>query len=914
MDTSANPLVLTKIRVPAARTPAVARPRLLALLAAGIGKRVLLVGAPAGYGKTTLLAEWARTLAHGGTAAAWYALDPGDDDPSAFAAYLAATLADALGPDAGLEADPRIVRAAAGGDLQTVVEAVIRALVTDGRPCALILDDYHLIASPAIHTAVTFLADHIPDNLQLVLGSRSDPPLPLARLRARGQLAEIRSADLRFTPEETEAFLNEVMRLGLSREGVGTLEARTEGWIAGLQLAALSLAGKPDRERVVASFSGGNRYLVDYLLEEIVNRRPEAERRFLLASSILERLCAPLCDTLLGEGSSSAEILARLEKDNVFVVALDERGYWFRYHHLFREFLQTRLLREPPERVVGLHRTACAWLAAQGLLREAAQHAFQTGDWEYAAAFVEQYGLILITHGKMLGLDQWCSAFPEEILRRHPAIRILQCWGQVFRFRRENRPAVEARLRQAEESIAEMADSREAAGLREHADVVRSFLLMAPDPAADAREFLARGERMLEASRSQDASRFSAQLVIGYARLALHEAQAADEILATARQSALAGGLFYGVVESTFHLARLAQCRGDLRGAAELCRQGKDVLAGLLANPERDMPAINALDIALGCVLLEENRLEEAESRLRRGLETFSPGMNLHYLMTALVALAALEIICGRPEEAAAHLAQLESGWPDVSFCTDGLRLVSALRIAPEGPAALADAAAWLGGVSTILAEDAPAPGMGPFGAAEVFHTARLARIRLRIAIGETAPALAELGRLLPPAVANGLAGRVIALSLLEAQAAQAAGDDQRVWTALERAFAAGEPAGFIRSFDQGPAVARLLARAAERGIHPAYAARLISIFGTAKPPARSAGNRPAENKLLEELSERELEVLRLVVEGATNQAIADRLVITVGTAKSHLNHILRKLNAGNRTEAVARARKLGLV
>ena len=556
METLASPLVLTKLRVPAARPRRIPRARLLEPLRPEHGASLILVCAPAGYGKTTLLAAWAESLLAGGTAVAWVALDPGDDDPIPFSSYLIASLIQALGPIPELTQVAQLLRSSPEMDLRRILPAIINAIVSSDRECVLILDDYHLVRSPAIHNALSYLLEHLPGNLRIALGSRSDPPLPLARLRARGQLLEIHTADLRFTMEETARFLNQVMQLELSSQGISVLEERTEGWIAGLQLAALSILGRADKEGFIAAYRGSQRYLVEYLMEEVVNRQPEAVQSFLLLTSILERMCGDLCDALSGDHGTGAEILKRLEQANLFVVAQDDQGEWYRYHHLFRDFLQLNLNETQPERVPLLHRAACEWLAGKDFLREAARHAFQTGDWEYAAAFVEQHSFTLIVHSEISTIYEWCSALPEEVMQRHPMLGLQQGLALAYGFRRQNRARVEARLQQAGRSIAALEDRQAALVLTDLASVVRTFLAFAPDPLADPRELLALAQRMLSVYPEGDPSRFTGLLTTGYACMALHDARAAGEAFEAARQIALAERLYFGIVESTFHLAR----------------------------------------------------------------------------------------------------------------------------------------------------------------------------------------------------------------------------------------------------------------------------------------------------------------------------------------------------------------------
>jgi LuxR family maltose regulon positive regulatory protein len=928
MEALATPLVLTKLRVPAVRPRMVSRVRLIDLFAPENGASFILVCAPAGYGKTTLLTAWARSLLKNGTAVAWYALDPGDDAPISFGAYLVASLAQALGSVPELARIAQLLRSSPEMDLRRILPAIINAVVACNQNCVLVLDDYHLISSPAIHGALAYLLEHLPENLRIAIGSRSDPPLPLARLRVGGQMLEVRTPGLRFTADESAQFLNEVMQLELAPEGIAALEERTEGWVAGLQLAALSLSGRTDRERLIASFGGSHRYLVEYLLEEVFSSQPEQVQAFLLSTSILERMSAPLCEALLVDKLEGLQIeklppifepsnlltcqqvLGYLEYANLFLVPLDDERQWYRYHPLFGDFLRNHLQEVQPEHRTELHRAACEWLTANGFLREAASHAFQTQDWEYAAAFVEQHSLTLIIHSDIATIYEWCSAFPEAVMQRHPMLCIQQSLALAYSFRRQNRARVEAGLQQADALIAALEDRQQARELSELAAVVRTFLAMAPDPAADPQEVLDLAQGMLSYYSEGDPGQFSGLLLTGYAYLALHEVEAADQAFETSRQIALQAGLYFGVVEATFHLARLAHAQGQLRRATEICLQGRAEITAMLAHPEQELPALGCLDIALGCVLLEQDQLDEAEKCLRGGLDLMGGGMNPYYLFTAYVTLFRLCEIQGRSAEALGYLALLDETWPDMVFCTRGLRIVHALRDAQEDPGTLAEAAAWSQDFSPATGEDTPMPGLGPIGTAEAYYLAHLAWARARIASGDAPAALQYLERQLDLALAHGITNRVIELSLLEAQTWRAIDKDPRALQALQRACAAAQPAGYVRIFDQGQPLRRLLVEAAQRDISKQYVKYILATIGMPE----GAAARLAQTPYGESLTERELEVLRLIAQGATNQEIAERLVITVGTVKSHINHVLGKLEAHNRTEAVARARGLGLL
>jgi LuxR family maltose regulon positive regulatory protein len=447
-------------------------------------------------------------------------------------------------------------------------------------------------------------------------------------------------------------------------------------------------------------------------------------------------------------------------------------------------------------------------------------------------------------------------------------------------------------------------------------------LRMAPDPAADPREDLVLAQRTLDAYLADDPSRFSTLLTTAYLHLALHDAQSAQAAYEAARQIAFNEHLYFGIAESTFNLARLAHSQGRLRQATAICREGQVEIAARLAHPEQDLPAVGCLDIALGCVLLEQDQLTEAEQYLRRGLELIGWGINPYYLFTACVALFRMCETQGRSVEALTYLARLEEIWPDIAFCTRGLRLEQAMRSASQDSTTRAEAVAWCQDFTSSMSEEVLPPGMGPFGAAEVYYLSTLIWINAQIAIGHASVTHAYLDRQLALAEAHGLQNRVIELSLLEAQAARAEGNDQRAWAALERALVVAQPEGYVRIFDQGIALTQLLSEAAGHGIFPEYIGRLLTVIGRpnkleAGPMGGADQSGVAGSAFLESgerLSERELEVLRLMARGASNQAIAEQLVITVGTVKSHINHILGKLEARNRTEAVARARVWGLL
>lgn len=917
------PLAITKVRVPAARRRLVQRQRLLEQLSPAMDEGLVLVCAPAGYGKTTLLVEWSQSLIKEGIAVAWYSIDPADDHPGSFGSYLAASLAHILPQDNELSRAVQLLRASPEADLQRIAPIFINAVAESGQDCVFVLDDYHLIGLPAIHSAMVYLLEHLPKNLRLVIGSRSDPPLKLARLRAQGRLRELRIADLRFTGEETASFLNCSMGLGLTHQAVLELGSRTEGWIAGLQLAALYLSGRTDRESFVSSFAGSHPYLVDYLLEEVVNSQSEQVRSFLLATSILDRMCPALCDAITYEPSGADTILKYLEQANIFIIGLDDESTWYRYHHLFQDFLRKQLQRKEPDRLPFLHRAASEWFAVNGYLREAVQHAFLTGDWEYAASCVEQHGVWMMLRGEVSTVHEWCAAFPEEVIRTNPTLCIIQSNVLVVGYRRQNRARILERLEQANQVIALLEDEQLAHLLMGQTATTRTFLeAMTQDQAINPKELDVYARKALGLLSENDPARSAVMLAIGYARMAMHDAQAGLEAMEEARKLAWASDNYFGVVEATFHLARLYHSMGQLQKAIEICRQGRAALGERIKNPEQELHTVGCLDVALGCVYLEQGRLEEAEGSLQRGLGLIRWVMNPYYQMTACAALFRLREIQGRPDEAVTFLSDLDATWPDLIFLTTALRQTLALRTNPEDPETAAEAGAWSRIFRSATAGEIPLPGMGPCGAADATYLAQFCWFQVQIFLGDTREVLAIIERQLELAQAHGLTNRVIELSLLEAQAVRAQGDDKRIWPAIARALQAAQPEGYLCIFDRGEALDQLLDKARNHGIFPSYCERILAAIGTDTagengpiPPGVSP--RSAQEFYLESgehLTQRELEVLQLLAAGASNREIGEKLVITEGTVKSHVNQILGKLAVRNRTEAVARARGLGLL
>src|SRR5215475_1726604 len=600
-------LVATKFHVP--RAGFVPRPRLLARLSQGIGSGLTVVSTPAGFGKTTVLGDWARRSR---MPAAWLSLDAADNDPARFWRYVAAAL-DRVRPGTDVPVTA-LLRGRQQPPLEAVATAVINELsVPGGGGVTLVLDDYHLVDAPPVHDSVTFLLDRLPPGLRLVLSSRADPPLPLARLRARGQLAELRATDLRFTLAETAAFLREVTGLDLPAASVAALQERTEGWAAGIQLAALALRGQADPAGFIATFAGSHRYVLDYLTEEVLAGQPEHVLRFLLQPSVLDRLCGPLCDAVTGRTDSQTR-LEELERANLFVVPLDEVRLWWRYHHLFADLLRARLAREWPARVRELHRAAAAWHEEHGFADAAVRHALAASETGWAARLVERHVEALLRRGEGAPLDRWLSALPAECVRTRPRLCLAQAASAVTSGRLE---AVEPLLADAERLFAAVGDEPH------EPSVGRALSVLANVPAATA--FL----RAELARQRGDAAR-----AVAWDRQALAHLGEEDWLLRS---------------HIAWHLAVADWLRGEL---AEAERALTDVVAELQAAEQR-VVAMLACNY-LGQVRRVQGRLSAALRTYQRGLEAASEaGQQLPPAGIAHMGLA--EVLYERNELAGAH-------------------------------------------------------------------------------------------------------------------------------------------------------------------------------------------------------------------------------------------------------------------
>ena len=975
------PLLHTKLHLPILRPGYVPRPRLVERLRQAARPAFILISAPPGFGKTTLLAEWAahfrienldfrlqgeRQLDDPNLNSKipnqkfpFLSLDAADNDWPRFLTYLVAALQaqhPGLGQAAlGVLASQALPQAGPAPGGEAVFSVLINEIAALESPLTLVLDDYHLIQSPAIHQSLAFLLDHLPPNLQLAIASRADPPFPLGRLRARSQILELRAADLRFTPAEALAFLNTSMGLELSAGQAAALDAHTEGWAAGLQLAAVSLQGRLQSgapgsfEKFVQQFSGENRYILDYLLEEVLAAQPPHVQDFLLRTSILEQLSADLCDAILfgtdilavgadlagadpvgsdlaGKGlvgadlrvrparpTPSQSILETLESANLFLLPLDERRQWYRYHPLFADLLRSRLLAgQGPQAQSELHRRAAEWFEDHGDLEKAVGHFLASQDYSDAARAIEQAAPALLFRGELNTLLGWLGSLPQAVLHGQPQLCLFMAWALTLTAQVD---AAEEMVRLLEAQIAAGGIDPGLAASPAFLGQVASLRALIASVRYDVPATIGWAQRALELLPPEDMGRGVVSLILGGAYWLQGQAAAAEQALGEAARLTLRGGNVYAALLALRQQAQIRLLQGRLAAAEEVCRQALEIARQSSA---LESPGAGQVYIGLGEIYLERHELEQAAGWLQRGLALGQRTNDLSILVNGGLALARLELLNGHVDEMQRLAAQ-------VQHILEAAGLASMLAVFAARRAHLAfiqgDRAAVLAWRSACALQ--PSDALSPMQ-----EETYLMLGRAMIWLGEARPALELLERLLAQARASGLGRSVISILNLQALAFRALSQPDKALPILAESLALAHPEGFLRIFaDEGPEMGEAildfrmkildLSRQDERQALAGYINRLLPAFPGLSlpsehvlPPQSKISN--LNSKIL--LSSRELEVLRLLADGLSSREIADRLVIAFGTARTHVKNIYRKLEAHNRVQLVENARRLDLL
>src|SRR6266540_8929 len=898
-DLKRDVLLATKIGIPTIRPDLLPRSHLIGRLEEATSRDVVLVSTPAGFGKTTLLASWAKRTERPLT---WLSLDPDDNDPERFWRYIVAAV-ERVHKGIGEQA-LSLLNASAHPTLKAIVTALLNELAARPDELVLVLDDYHLIESPAVHDSLAFLLEHLSPNLHLVISSRSDPPIPLARFRARGQLAELRAADLRFTFEEAAAFLRSVWGLNLPAQSIAALEARTEGWVTGLQLAALSLRGASDPARLIQHFTGSNRYILDYLTEEVLAQQPDEVRSFLLQTAVLEHLSGPLCDLLTGRSDGQA-MLAHLERANLFLVPLDEQRHWYRYHRLFADLLRARLQEADPKRVPELHRKAAAWYKQYGLVSDALRHALAAGEAVWAARLVEQHVEEVLRRGEGETLRGWLAALPQEVVRSRPRLALAQA---IAAFNAGRLHAAEPLLEQAEQALAtaprEPYEPSIGKQMSMLANVPASIALLRAAVAAlrgDAEcttELVRRAQAQL--AEDERGPRISVRWNLAQAdwmrgRLADAE-RAFAAIVADGRQA----GEPHLTLTASSVLGRIQRAQGRLDAALRTYQAGLEFAAR--TGPTLVLSAAVA-HVGMADVLYERNQLEHALRHAREGISLGRQLTTTQTLASGLVRLAWIRQAMRDPVGARQAMEEAYQVMPsrEIVALHNPVPAERARLLLAQGD--VKQAAHWVEERGLEQHEG---------GYARELEELVLARYLLRQHMADRA--LALLARLAAAAKAQVRMGSLIEIHLLQALGFQAVGKADQAMNVVAQALLQAESEGYIRTFvDEGRPMAALLHRALSRGVTADYTTRILAAFPSVDQGIQPS-SAPVAASFTEPLSARELEVLRLLSSGASNQEIAAELSIALTTARKHVSNIIGKLGVTNRTQAVSRGRDFGLL
>jgi LuxR family transcriptional regulator, maltose regulon positive regulatory protein len=902
-----TPLLFTKYNIPPLSQNLVARPRLLSILDEGLRPdcRLTLICAPAGYGKTILLDDWLHRLLQDPSSpvqSAWLTLDPGDGDLARFLAYLVAALRQIQpGVGEGMLAALQTPRPPGGQELATWL---INDLAEISGRFVLVLDDYHAISAQPVHDFVAFLVDHQPPHMCLVLVTRHDPPLPLARLRARGQLVELRQSDLCFTLEETAAFIHDVMGLQLTPAQLNALENQTEGWAAGLQLAALSMRNVRDLPSFIETFSGGLEFIADYLTDEVLAQQPEPVLAFLLQTSLLERLAAPLCEAVTGQ-SQAQDTLKKLKDANLFLVPLDHRQEWYRYHTLFADLLRKRLRQTWPEHVDELNRRASRWYQDNALVAPAIEHALAGKDYERAAALIEQIGEAVIKRSEATTLLRWVNDLPLDQQRAHPILLVYHGLAWML----SGKPPDAARA-----SLAELVAAGDLESIQGELATFQGLLAILQGDAVQTIQLSEQALRQLSPEPSFFRSLAADSLGMAYALIGNTTAatQAFEQVVEISGQT----GNVMVTLLALSNLAGLLVLQGRLHAAAEAYQRVLDLAAERLG---KRSPATGKALFGLGSLAREWNDLDGALQYFHQASEMFAQSVEIG-LPLAYLSIATVKSSQGDWEAALAYLEKAHQ-YAQASTVTQlDDRLVADTQarfwVAQDKP----DLALELVRKSGILPES-----IGDSLDSKNRHVAArvlvnqgmyLTLARIHLAKRQPGRALEILDPLLDIFTSKGHMRRVIEALALKALAVQQQGSHHTAVQVLDQALALAEPEGYQRTFlDEGEPMAQLLYQVAACGEHPEYAGILMAAFAQEEQGRQVAETGPASTEpLIEPLSRRELEVLRLIAEGLSNGEIAGRLVISLSTVKGHVAHIFSKLNVNSRTQALARARSLGLV
>jgi len=889
-----TPLLKTKLHIPSSPVNLVNRQALNERLENNLCGQMTLIAAPAGFGKTTFISSWVHSVQHPVT---WVSLDESENDPTLFWAYLVSGFQDTI-PDDKFLSQINITKLP---PIKTLLAYLINILAEVDGKVILVLDDYHLISNPQIHNDFSYLIDHQPQSLHIILVTRADPPLPIAKLRGRGLLTELRAIDLRFSKAEIKLFLNDLMMLALADADINALEKRTEGWIIGLQLAAISMQGRKDKNEFVTAFSGGHHFILEYLTEEVLNCLSKERRHFLLKTSILDQLCDSLCNEAL-DMHGSGEMLIGLQRDNLFINSLDDDHFWFRYNHLFVDLLGNLLRKEfSPEQIYEIHLRASKWYQKNGYGAESIEHSMQAKEFERAISLIEQAASETMLHGRLTTLLHWLDALPEDLLDTHPRLRFYQAWALSL----SGQPKIaEQILLDAKSTLEDLPNSQENLALRgELAALLTGIITYSNDPpkiiqeAQEALTYLPE-ENLISRSRVyialgtayaySDENEKAAQFYQQARDLAL---QGKNPFLATAAIEMLAGMQIY-------HQGQLYEAEKNLQQALALGKTEAGVYQAFTGTSHILLAEIN----------LEWNDINTATDLIERGLSLLYQGGIRYSLPYSYCAKARLRFALADTEGAVDALREAKQATQSCPL----------LHVFIHNLACQVKLSLSIGDVETAAhwAFQSEIPENLPSYLNEV-RQITLARVYL--AQNDLEKTLETLNNIYSQAESARRMAHIIKICLVKALALQAQGEAAAALEMLKIALSTAAPEGYERIFlEIGEPAQKLLEQAATQNIQPKYVSKLLVAFNgiTSKSSEliQPSSHAQTRGNLVDPLTERECEVLKLIAAGYTNQQVADVLVITLNTVKKHTTHIYGKLEVKNRTQAIAGARKFKLI
>jgi LuxR family maltose regulon positive regulatory protein len=908
----------TKFFIPTPRSNLVLRKQLLARIQAGLGGKLTLVSAPAGYGKSTLLAEWAH---QSDLPVAWFSLDASENDPIRFWEYFVAALRTIpflgeaqLGENllASLQISPN-------PEYEILLEQLVAEISSITMRFALILDDFHVVTEPQIQDGLYHLLESLPagsSGMHLIVSGRSDPPWPLARMRVHGEMNEVRLMDLRFSEEETSRFLNEIMHLGLPPENVARLDSRTEGWIAGLQMAALSLRGREDITCFLDGFSGEHRFIMDFLVEEVLSQQTREIQVFLLLSSILERLTGDLCAAITGN-NSSAEILLQLEKNNMFLIALDDQRNWYRYHHLFSDLLRKQLQTRNPERITELHLQASMWYDQAGYISEAITHACESRDWDFAALQLEKHIMNLIQNGEMTLTRQWINLLPNDIIRARPMLCVAQAWSSA---KHDSVQLVEELLAQAAAALS--AEPSHDGNLDPHVhEWVSSQIAVLEVVIARARNDSVRRQQELALEAldrvdpvSNPAARATLLFRLGLCYLDLGKTEQADQTFSKASELGRSSGNYYAVHAANYGRMVIAKLEGRLIDLEGIIRQAQDNTG---PSDKQQYPMVGIDMTMSGMLSYEWNYIDSAQACLIRGLELVEHIGIPEVLVKGHFVFACIKVVQGEFNSTPNLIRIAEHGHPNLAAYAAALQARIELLLAQTtGDSQFGRSATrWADKQQLTLRSqstfDWDIQGTLIYGRILHWQNQTNSETRIQSRINDVLDFIQKQIEPLKNLRWNGvLVETYIVMALLFHSVQEKA----KALSALENALTLAKPQGFLRTFvDEGPTMRGLLQLALTKGIHSDYVQRLLSAFDHQAVPTQSSPQTTTVD-FREQLSKREIQVLRLLNSRLSVPEIAEEIHLAPTTVRTHVQNIYQKLNVHGRIEALQRATELGLL